>query len=174
MVVGLGGDAINAPMSKVSIEKSTILGETEFNLLEAGNSIFTDRIEVARLQAGCVRFSFVPVGSKTPGRFRCQPDLALMKKVEELGLDTIADLSNDQKALIINVLKPAFTSLIFGHHAYGQLSRSCPEEIKKGAEDGSEMGIWNHLKQPQRETNLKVALGEYLNLGLEAGMIFVT
>ena len=28
-----------------------------------------------RTQAGCVRFSFVPLGSRTPRRYRCQPDL---------------------------------------------------------------------------------------------------
>jgi hypothetical protein len=36
------------------------------------------------------------------------------------------------------------------------------------------MGVFNHLKQPQREANLHVALEEYLNLGLNAGLIFVT
>lgn len=174
IVDGAGGDSINAPMSKAIIEKSTLIGKTEFNVLEAGNSIFTDLITVARSQVGCVRFSFVPTGSKTPRRYRCQPELALKTRAEELKLESPADLSADEVTLVINVLKPAFTSLIFGHHAWCQLSRSCPEEIKKGAEDGSEMGVFNHLKQPQREANLQVALEEYLNLGLKAGLIFVT
>jgi hypothetical protein len=174
IVDGNGGDAINAPMSKTLVEKSTIIGKTESNVLEAGNSIFTDLLSVARSQVGCVRFSFVPSGSKTPRRYRCQPELALRTRAEELKLASPADLSADEAALIINVLKPAFTSLIFGHHAWCQLSHSCPEEIKKGAEDGSEMGVFYHLKQPQREANLQVALEEYLNLGLKAGLIFVT
>ncbi len=174
IVDGQGAAAINASLSKVIIQSSTILGETEFNMLEAENSIFTRHVQTARTQAGCVRFCFVPMGSKTPRRYRCQPVLALQKKADELGLETVDKLSTEEKALIISVLKPAFTSLIYGHHAYCQLSHACPAEIKKGAEDASEMGVFSHLKQPQRETNLKVALGEYLNLGLEAGLIFVT
>jgi hypothetical protein len=174
IVDGIGGDAINAQMSKAVIEKSTILGETEVNILEAGNSIFTAHVQTERTQVGCVRFSFIPFGSKTPRRYRGQPELALKQKAEELALDSPADLTPDQRALIISVLKPAFTSILYGHHAFCQLSHSCPEEIKTGAEDASEMGVFNHLKQPQRETNLRVALQEYLNLGLEAGLIFVT
>jgi len=30
------------------------------------------------------------------------------------------------------------------------------------------------LKQPQRESNLRIALDEYLRFGLEAGIFFVT
>jgi len=174
IVDGQGADAINASLSKAIIQSSTILGKTEFNRLEAENSIFTHQIQTARTQEGCVRFSFVPPGSKTPRRYRCQPVLALQKSADELGLETIDELSTEEKALILSVLKPAFTSLIYGHHAYCQLSHACPDEIRKGAEDGSEMGVFSHLKQPKREANLKVALGEYLNLGLEAGLIFVT
>lgn len=169
-----GAQAIYAPLSKVKIQSSTILGETECNMLEAENTIFTHQIQTTRTQAGCVRFSFVPPGSKTPRRYRCQPVLALQKKANELGLDTVDKLSTEDKALIISILKPSFTSLIYGHHAYCQLNHACPAEIKKGAEDASEMGVFRHIKQPQRESNLKVALGEYLNLGLEAGLIFVT
>ena len=33
---------------------------------------------------------------------------------------------------------------------------------------------YHDLFQPQRETNLRVRLNEYLRLGLEAGIIYVT
>jgi hypothetical protein len=36
------------------------------------------------------------------------------------------------------------------------------------------MGVFSHLKQPQREANLRVALEEYLPFGLQAGMFYVT
>jgi hypothetical protein len=49
-----------------------------------------------------------------------------------------------------------------------------PAEIATGAEDGSEMGAYCHLKQPQREANLRLRLEEYLPFGLEAGIIYVT
>lgn len=168
------GDAILAQNTSVSIKKSTIIGKTEVNILEAENSIFTGVCFTTRTQSGCVRFSFVPANSKTPRRYRCQPDLAFKIRAEELGLDSTTDLPPNEKMLILNTIKPSFTSLIYGHHAFGQLSHQCPGEIKKGAEDVAEMGVFNHLKQPQREANLHVSLGEYLNLGLDAGLIFVT
>ena len=36
------------------------------------------------------------------------------------------------------------------------------------------MGVFHFLMQPQRETNLRVRLDEYLPFGLQAGLIFVT
>ena len=36
------------------------------------------------------------------------------------------------------------------------------------------MGSFCHLKHPQREANLRIRLGEYLPVGLEAGVIYVS
>jgi len=47
-------------------------------------------------------------------------------------------------------------------------------DLRTGAEDGSEMGAYCHLKQPQRESNLRIRLDEYLPFGLDAGLIYVT
>jgi hypothetical protein len=69
---------------------------------------------------------------------------------------------------------PAFTSTTWPQPSYAQLARSCPLEIRTGAENGSEMGAFGFLRQPQRETNLRSSLDEYLRIGLEAGLIFVT
>ena len=57
---------------------------------------------------------------------------------------------------------------------YMQLHASCPVEIRSGADDGSEMGVFHDLFQVQRETNLRARLQEYLRFGLEAGVLFVT
>jgi hypothetical protein len=71
-------------------------------------------------------------------------------------------------------LMPVFSDIHYGLPAYAQLAYSCPVQIKTGAEDGSEMGAFSFLKQPQRETNLRVRLREYLPFGMEAGLIYVT
>jgi hypothetical protein len=71
-------------------------------------------------------------------------------------------------------LQPEYTSEEFGRPAYLQLSLVGPEEIAKGAEDGAEIGAWCHLKQPQREANLRIRLEEYLPFGLDQGIIYVT
>ena len=67
-----------------------------------------------------------------------------------------------------------FTSDVYGQPAYAQLAVNGPLEIRTGADDGSEMGAFDFLKQPQRETNLEASLDEYLRFGLEAGVFFAT
>ena len=111
-----------------------------------------------------MRFSHVPdKGSQTPRRYRCQPDLAL-EGVTDAGA----------RARIRARLVPSFTSTHYGDPGYGQLGLTCAKEICTGAENGSEMGAFSSLKQPQRETNLRIRLEEYLPFGLEAGIIYVT
>ncbi len=159
----ISGQAIDAPNTEAEIEKSTVLGESQVRSLEAGNSIFTDKVTVKRRQQGCVRFSYVSVESKTPRRFRCQPDLALHGVTDP-----------DEQAAIKARLNPSFTSEDYGHFGYCQLSRACATEIRTGAEDGSEMGVFSFLKNPQREANLRASLDEFLRFGLEAGVLPVT
>jgi hypothetical protein len=157
-----GTVAIVAPTSFGNIQSSTILGNIDVQGLEAGNCIFRDRVDVERKQTGCVRFSYVSPASKTPQRYRCQPDLATQgaKKV---------DIPEIEARLV-----PSFNSIKYRDPSYTQLRSSCAEEIRTGAEDGSEMGVWRHLMQPQREANLRTSLDEYLRFGLEAGLILVT
>ena len=57
---------------------------------------------------------------------------------------------------------------------YGQLALHTAPEVRTGSEDGAEMGVFESLKQPQRETNLRTRLDEYMPFGLEAGLIYVT
>lgn len=162
IVDGAGAVAISAIGTAVEIEKTTAFGSTTTLQVEAGNSIFTGLLTAVRSQVGCVRFSYVPEGSKTPRRFRCQPDLALL------------NANPADTELIKARLVPFFTSEQYSHYAYGQLGRNCAIEIVTGADDGSEMGVFSFLKQPQRIANLQTGVDEYLRFGLEAGIIFVT
>ncbi|MDL1977382.1 MAG: hypothetical protein LWX52_04660 [Deltaproteobacteria bacterium] len=164
--------AIHTPNTATTIEMSTVFGSSEVRTLEASNSIFTDKMTVHHRQTGCVRFSYVPTDSRIPRRYRCQPDLSLKGITDEA-----------KRAAIEARLQPVFTSVHYkgfdpAHvhlsHAYAQLSRACAEEIRTGAENGSEMGVFQHLYQPQRETNLRISLEEYLPAGLEAGIFYVT
>jgi hypothetical protein len=65
-------------------------------------------------------------------------------------------------------------SAAYGQPEYCQLRLNAPAEIRTGAQDGSEMGVYCQLKQPQRESNLRIRLDEYLPFGLSAGLIYVT
>ncbi|MBD2066018.1 PQQ-like beta-propeller repeat protein [Leptolyngbya sp. FACHB-671] len=85
------------------------------------------------------------------------------------GLPNIAE-----KLLIMERLQPNFTSSQYGNPSYAQLSQASIPEIHTGAEDGAEMGVFNSLKQPQREANLRASIDENLRFGLEAGIFYIT
>jgi hypothetical protein len=150
---GLDG---NAEDGALSLSRVTVVGAVrarELPLVE--NSLLLGVATAARRQAGCVRFSWVPPGSRVPRRFHCQP-------------------SEETSAAEALRLAPRFTSLAYGHPGYAQLRRDTPDAVRRGAEDESEMGAFSSLKQPQREDDLRVRLDEYLRVGLEAGLFFVT
>ena len=147
------------PGGDLTIVASTVIGKVRARVLRlVSNSILAARLAegdvwacpvgAERRQDGCVRFSYVPPGSRTPRRYRCVPAAA-------------ADALRVQ---------PQFTSERYGVPGYGQLSDRCAVEIRTGADDESEMGVFHDLFNPQRETNLNVRLEEYLRFGLEAGI----
>jgi hypothetical protein len=161
IVDGLGGYAISgipAPPAalpqgpRTSIVRSTVFGRVVVQELElASESIFTGIVESKRRQVGCARFCYLPEGSQTPRRYHCQPSVPDPGRV-----------------------RPAFTSGHYGQPGYAQLTLTTATEIRSGAEDGSEMGVFSRLKQPQRQTNLRIGLDEYMRLGLDTGIFFVT
>jgi len=167
-------EGIKAAGSNLLIRTSTIFGSTTARSIDASDSLFGRAIDVGRRQRGCIRFSYVPRESQTPRRYRCQPDTALAALAEDKGYETVDELSEAEKALIHARLTPRFTSSHYGDPAYAQLGPGCAIEIRTGAEEGTEMGVFNHLQQPQREANLRAALEEYLRFGLEAGLFYVT
>jgi hypothetical protein len=174
-----GGDLPGPP---TTLERVTIFGVVNVQeLVLASEVIFVHPVTSVRRQTGCVRFSYVPEGSVTPRRFRCQPELEIQtetdaaeKAAEALGSTLTAAQKDAIRDDVRSWLMPVFTDVHYGLPAYAQLAYSCPAQIKTGAEDGSEMGAFSFLKQPQRETNLRVRLQEYLPFGLEAGLIYVT
>jgi hypothetical protein len=171
IVDGLATSAIARFNTKVragprtELYSATIFGPVHVRSVEmATDVIFTGEVRVERTQEGCVRFSYVPPGSRTPRRYRCQPDLALSDE----GL-----CSGDEDRVRARLV-PSFTSEHYGDPGYSQLSLTCPLEIRTGAEDESEMGAFSFLRQPQREANLRIRLDEYLPFGLEPALIYVT
>jgi hypothetical protein len=155
--------AITAPASNLNLQTTTVFGTTSAELLSASDSIFAGLVTITRQQSGCMRFCYAPPNSKTAPRYRCQPDLALNG----------VNAPSTQDA-IKNRLIPQFTSTSFGQPGFAQLAANCASEIAAGADNGSEMGAFNFLYQPQRSANLSTALDEYLRFGLEAGSFNVT
>jgi len=173
-----GPGAVGAPGPALRSERTTFRGPTLVRQIDlATETIFDGHVEAQRTQTGCVRFSYVPPLSRTPRRYRCQPDLADRKAIEAEEA-RVGPLTPTQKQAVRDLVhlrvKPEYTAEAYGQAAYLQLSLRGPEEIATGAADGSEMGAYCHLKQPQREANLRVRLKEYLPFGLEYGVIYVT
>jgi hypothetical protein len=161
--VAIAGIAEGEAGAPLTIENSTIIGKVYTRTMKlASNTIFmsglkeadawTAPVRAERLQQGCVRFSFVPVGSRLPRLFQCQP-----AKPEDAAR-----------------VRPVFTSLRYGDAGYCQLSRACATDITRGADDQAEMGAFHNLFQPQRESNLRSSLNEYLRFGLEAGIFYAS
>jgi hypothetical protein len=152
----------DAPGGTLRIVNGTVIGKLRAVTLElVSNSILLARpaagdalaaVHAERLQLGCVRFSYVPLEARVPRRYRCRP--------------------RDERESVR--VRPRFTSLHYGHPGYGQLSRSCAPEVSRGADDEAEMGAFHDLYQPQRESNLRVRLSEYLRSGMDAGIFYAS
>lgn len=150
-----------APGGRLVLESCTVIGKVhaaELNLvsdsilaaeLAAGDS-WPAAVRAVRKQTGCIRFSYLPFDSIVPRRYRCQPDTAEAARR----------------------IAPRFTSLRYGTPGYAQLRSRTPDAIRRGAESESEMGVYHHLYAPQRETNLRIRLAEYLRVGLRAGIFY--
>jgi hypothetical protein len=136
----------------------TVVGKVHATLLSlVSNSIFwgaltagdtwTTALISDRRQQGCVRFSFLPEGARTPRRFEC---------VEQA-------LASPQ---------PIFFAFRYGPPGYLKLLASTPDVVRKGADDGGEMGAFHFVLAPLREIDLRVRMQEYLPVGLEFGVIY--
>ena len=102
-----------------------------------------------RLQAGCVRFSFLPINAVTPPRFQC---------VEQA----------------LTMPTPLFIATRYGHPGYLKMLACTDSTIRRGADDGGEMGAFHFLLAPQRESDLTIRLGEYTPVGLDIALIYQT
>jgi hypothetical protein len=173
-IAAIAGPGANTAGPAARIERTTVRGAVRLRQIDLATAcIFDGPVSVDRRQTGCIRFSFVPAGAVTPRRYRCQPDLAVRVAREAAGpLSPAADAA--LRDAVTARVKPEYTSESYGQPPYLQLHSHGPIELATGAEDGSEMGVWCHLKQPQREANLRLRLGEYLPVGLDAGLIRVT
>jgi len=176
-------EAIGAPGNPVAhavltIQRSTVFGSVQAHAIElAENSLFMGCLNVARRQLGCMRFCYVPHGCRTPRRYHCQPDLAEQTLEARMRNDepTVAQSAIDAaKTLERERVKPQFNSERYGQPIYAQLATTCTDEITRGADDESEMGVFHNLFQPQRAANLWARLNEYTPAGMNVGIIFVS
>jgi hypothetical protein len=122
-----------------------------------------------------MRFCYVTPDSRTPRRYECQPDL-----VEEAVRARFrhGDLSSVERDSFLATeqlrVEPEFNSNSYGTPTYCQLTQTCAEEITRGADDKSEMGVFHDLYLSQRVANLRVRLDEFTPAGMNAGIVYVS
>ena len=140
----------------LTLKRSTVLGGvavTAVGLIE--DSILTAALRCERRQQGAVRFSWVPLGSRTPARTGCHPPPA-------------ADPAD------VALLEPRFDSVRWGEAAYARLARDAPQEIVRGAHDEGELGVYHDLFDGQRAADLRARLREFAPAGIDIDIRFST
>ncbi len=100
-----------------------------------------------RKQEGCVRFSYLPNGAITPRTYKC----VVQGKGEP---------------------QPLIQSLAYGNPGYCKLYSVTDDAIRRGADDGGEMGAFHFILAPLRETDLRIRMSEYMPVGLEFGVFY--
>lgn len=147
---GAGGNLTLTGCTVVGKVHATLLQLISDSIFRAGllaGDTWTTALISDRKQEGCVRFSFLPAGAKTPRRYEC---------VEQ----------------VIAGAQPIFFAFRYGRPGYMKLLTSTPDVVRRGADDGGEMGAFHFVLAPLRESDLGVRMQEYLPVGLEFGIIY--
>jgi hypothetical protein len=142
----------------LTLSGCTVIGKVHATLLTlASNCIFWAEctagdawpfaLWVDRKGQGCVRFSYLPAAASTPRCFECQGS---------------------------GSPGPLFQSLRYGDPGYCKLFATTDDTVRRGADDGGEMGAFHFVLAPLRETDLGVRLREYMPVGLEFGFFYET
>ena len=158
-VVYAGAD-LASEGADLHIEDSTIIGKVHVHTMElASNTIFYGRLGrndswpsalwCTRRQSGCVRFCVLPAAAVTPSQFEC--------------------LKGGPNAPFY----PSFVSLRFSNPSYGLLSGYVPMGVWIGADNDSQIGVYNFIAETEAVRNIQLRSQEYIPFGLEAGVFLV-
>ncbi len=153
-----------APGAELTLDlaRATVLGATACHrLLLADAALFAGPLVVAQPEEGLLSHCYAPPASRTPRRFRCQPELERAR-------------SGAAAPETAEPSRPVFVSRRYGDPAYAQLSPASPRAIRTGAESGSEVGAFETQRRPQREAALAAVLEEYTPFGIDAKVVYVT
>ena len=175
IVDGSGETALQGLGLRLKTERATWLGSvTVDEIALAQDCIFTGVVTATRHQLGAMRFCYVSDSPKSPRRYYCQPDLATRGR-KDCGSassdDHPCDVQSSARTSAAHP-EPRFVSDHYGHPGYGQLSLVCPDEIRRGAEDGAELGVFHDLYQPQRTDHLQQRLDAFQPASMAAAIFF--
>ena len=157
--VGYAASDLASPGADLHIEDSTVIGKVHTRTIQlASNTLFFARrpsrdpwsaaVWASRRQTGCVRFCWLPFDSITPRRYLCLPPDAASEAA----------------------LTPQFITLRFGRPGYALLSGDVPLAIWHGADNGSQIGVYNQIQETEAVRNVQLRAPEYLPVALECGI----
>jgi hypothetical protein len=133
--------AIQTTLGKVTLDRCTVLGDVDVAWLDASETLVQGLVTVTNNQSGCFRFSAANGGSQTPAAFQ-----------SHFYAHGIPDRS--------------FVSKSFGNAGYAALSQTADTALRRGAENGSEIGVWCSAIAPIRLADLATKTREYLPFAL--------
>lgn len=141
-----GSAALMAPGAHATVEGSTLRGGVSVRSLDATSALLDGVVHAAHRQVGCLRFSYVAPGSRTPRRYRCVPA--------------------DEKPSP----RPVYVSTDPASPAYLVLAAACSDAIRTGGERESEMGVQHHQFRPLRTRAAERQLASYVPVGSQLGV----
>ena len=158
----IAGLDLSSPGPTLHIEDSTLIGRVWAQAIQlASNTIFWAKmgcldpwaapVIANRVQTGCVRFSWLPATSITPKQYLC----------------LTSPTTSGQ------VIEPTFITLRFGNPGYCLLSGDVPMAIWKGADNGSQMGVYYQMQETEAVTNIQIRSAEYLPANLQSGVFLI-
>lgn len=135
-------DALVAEGHHASVDRSTVVGALRVRSLDASESIFEGAMVIDDRFRGCVRYCRVPPGALLPRRHRC---------IEGTRVDLLSRRRTDA--------------------AYARISERAPSELRTGAADGGELGVFHDAGWGPLIDAVRTRLAEYTPAGLRTGLI---
>jgi len=150
IVIGYGTEpAISLGTAELMLDRSTVMGDVLCQRAEISQSIIDGDVRVENAQDSCFRFSAARSGGRIPAQFESVlfPD----------GLPA-----------------ETFVSRRFGDPGLAQLSIACPTSVARGAENGTEMGVYNRALDPIKHDDLAAKIAEYAPVQARVQIVTVT
>ena len=140
IVVGASPSAQGVQAGEATLRDVTVFGDVAVHRLWACGALIAGLVTVVDSQRGCFRFSAAHEASTLPPRY--------------------------DSFLFVNDPTDAFTSQRFGDPGFAQLTEGAPLPLRRGGEDGIEMGAFASLGTPRKIDGLAAKLEEFLPFGL--------
>ena len=148
---------ISVPAGRVTMRRVTVFGEVAVEWLDASEALITGFTNVTNTQGGCFRFS------------------AVLERSDPLNpASPHSRVPHPYESYFVKDFHAAFTSRIFGQPGFAQLAESAPEFLRRGAENGSEIGAFSCLLNPIKFDSLRAKVEEFAPFGLLPVYVFET